>query len=411
MKKAKGTPDTIIVGVDIGTTKICVLVAQLISPGNLEIIGIGKAPSKGLARGVVVDIAPTVQSIKAAIKEAELMSGISIESVYVGISGSHVSAFNSQGVVAIKHGEIRATDIAHVVAAAKAVPMPEGQQILHVLPQFYVIDGHHRVRDPLGMYGVRLEAQVHIITGAIASAQNLVRCCEMAGLKVRDIILEPLASADAVLSHDEKELGAFMLDIGGGTSDFAYYAQGTIRHTKVVPIAGDLFTQDIALVLRTTVKDAERIKKEHGSSSEQMVSTHEKIEVEMVYGGEKRSILRADLAAILEPRAEELFSIIKKEIQSHHLEAPAGLVLTGGGAMLAGIQQTAREVLQIPVRVGKPNVTFGFREALDSPMYATSYGLLIYAMNKYKFQTFEDFDGPLVSRVFTRMKTWVFDFF
>jgi cell division protein FtsA len=411
MKKAKGTPDTIIVGVDIGTTKICALVAQMISPGNLEIIGIGKAPSKGLARGVVVDIAPTVQSIKAAIKEAELMSGVTIESVYVGISGSHVSAFNSQGVVAIKHGEIRATDIAHVVAAAKAVPMPEGQQILHVLPQFYIIDGHHRVRDPLGMYGVRLEAQVHIITGAIASAQNLVRCCEMAGLKVRDIILEPLASADAVLSHDEKELGAFMLDIGGGTSDFAYYAQGTIRHTKVVPIAGDLFTQDIALVLRTTVKDAERIKKEHGSSSEQMVSPHEKIDVEMVYGGEKRSILRADLAAILEPRAEELFSIIHKEIQSHHLEAPAGLVLTGGGAMLAGIQQTAREVLGIPVRVGRPNVTFGFRESLDSPMYATSYGLLIYAMNKYKIQTFENFDGPLVSRVFTRMKTWVFDFF
>ncbi len=411
MKKTKGTPDTIIVGVDIGTTKICVLVAQHISPGNIEIIGIGKAPSRGLARGVVVDIAPAVQSIKAAVKEAELMSGITIESVYIGISGSHISAFNSQGVVAIKHKEIRQNDIAHVIAAAKAVPLTEGQQILHILPQFFVIDGHHKVRDPLGMYGVRLEAQVHIITGALAAAQNLVRCCEMAGLKVRDIILEPLASADAVLSPDEKELGAFMLDIGGGTSDFAYYAQGTIRHTKVIPIAGDLFTQDIALVLRTTLKDAERIKKEYGSAHEQMVSPHEKIEVEMVYGGEKKSILRSDLAAILEPRAQELFTIIKKEIQMHHLEAPAGLVLTGGGALLEGIHYTAREILGIPVRVGKPNVMFGFKESLDSPLYATSYGMLVYAMNKYKIQALENLEGPLVSRVFTRMKTWVFDFF
>jgi cell division protein FtsA len=411
MKRAKGTPETIIVGVDIGTTKICVLVAQHLGKGNLEIIGIGKSPSHGLARGVVVDIAPAVQSIKSALREAELMSGVIIESGYIGISGSHIQARNSQGVVAVKNSEIRLSDIDHVITAAKAVPLPEGQHILHVLPQFFIIDGNHRVRDPRGLHGVRLEAQVHIISGALASVQNLVRCCEMAGLKARDIILEPLASAEAVLSDDEKELGAFMLDIGGGTSDLAFYHQGTVRHTKVVPLAGDIFTHDIALCLRTTLKDAERVKKEHGCSYLKLVSSQEKVDIEVVCGTDKRSVARSDLSMVIEARAQELFEIIREEINTHQLQAPAGLILTGGGSLLAGIQQTAHDVLGIPVRIGKPRIAFDFKEALDSPMYATSYGLLLYALKHHHISALENLEGPFVNRVFSRMKSWVSDFF
>ena len=260
------------------------------------------------------------------------------------------------------------------------------------------------------MYGVRLEAQVHIITGALASVQNLVRCCEMAGVKIRDIILEPLASADATLTDDEKELGAFMLDIGGGTSDFAFYQHGTVRHTKVIPLAGELFTQDIAVCLRTPLKEAERIKEAFGCAYSKSVPLHEKIEVEMMYGGHKRSIGRSELAAIIEPRTQELFEILYAEIKANHLHASAGLVLTGGGSLLAGIQEIAQRILRVPVRIGKPKVDFAFKEVLESPVYATGYGLLVYALKKHKIQMLENLSGPLVSRVFTRMKSWILDF-
>ena len=258
----QSTYDTVLVALDVGTTKISVLVAQKVSDTGLNIIGIGRAPAYGVSRGVVVDIAQAVHAIKLAVKEAELMAGCKIESVCVGVSGAHIQSFSSQGMIPIKNGRIRANDVTAVLAAAKAVVIAEGQQILHVLPQYYTIDNHQRVTDPVGMFGVRLEAQVHIITGSIASVQNLVRCCVAAGIGVNDIVLEPLASAEAVLSHDERELGVALLDIGGGTADFAIYQQGTIRHTKVFPVAGNHITHDIALCLRTTLKDAERVKQE-----------------------------------------------------------------------------------------------------------------------------------------------------
>ena len=260
------------------------------------------------------------------------------------------------------------------------------------------------------MYGVRLEAQVHIITGALASVQNLVRCCQMAGLKIRDIVLEPLASADATLTDDEKELGAFMVDIGGGTSDFAFYRHGTVRHTKVIPLAGDLFTQDIAVCLRTPLKEAERIKEAFGCAYAKSVPLQEKLEIEMIYGGHKRSIARSELAAIIEPRAQELFEIVYQEIMANRLQASAGLVITGGGALLAGIQEVAEAVLRLPVRIGKPHVDFGFKEVLESPLYATGYGLLLYALKKHNNQVLAHLNGPLVARVFTRMKSWILDF-
>lgn len=411
MKTTKGMPHNIIAAIDIGTTKICVLVAQQVAPGEIDIIGIGKAPSQGLARGVVVNIGPAVQSIKTALKEAELMSGIQLESAAIGISGSHIQARNSQGVVPIKHGEIRQSDVTNVISSARAIALPEGQQILHVLPQYYTIDGTHQVKDPIGMFGIRLETEAHIISGALASVQNLIRCCEMAGIKARDIVLEPIASAEAVLSEDERELGAFMLDIGGGTSDFAYYEQGTIRHTKVIPLAGNIFTQDIALCLRTTMHDAERIKREFASTLQNEQSSTQEIEIEQIQGEEKQMISKEQLAEIVHARAHELFTMVGKEIKAFHLQAPAGLILTGGGALLDGLRETASDVLQMPVRVGRPKINFGFKDALDSPSFATSYGLLLYAVKKHKMAAFEEMEGPLVSKVFGRMKSWVFDLF
>lgn len=405
------SPENLIVALDVGTTKICALIAQ--KQGNeLTILGIGKAPSLGLARGVVVDIAPAVYAIKTAVKEAELMAGCSVESAYVGISGSHIQAINSHGMIPIKHNEVRAHDIAHVIEAAQAIVIPEGQKVLHVIPQWYVIDGNQRVRDPLGMYGVRLEAQVHIITGGVASVQNLIRCCELAGIKVRDIVLEPLASADAVLSPDERELGVAMLDIGGGTSDFAVYQQGSILHTNIFMVAGNLFTHDIALCLRTTVNDAERIKKEAGIVYYPHPHHNLALQVESVNGEEQHTITLHNLAEVLFARAHELLELVDQDIKNRHIHAfmTSGLVLTGGGSLLNGLKELAQEMLGIPVRIGRPRLPALFLESLDNPMYATAYGLLIHALKK-QHSSLNHYSGPLVSRVVSRMKSWVMDFF
>ncbi len=401
-----------ITAIDIGTTKICVLIAQQLDDEHFEIVGIGKAPSLGLARGVVVDIGPAVNSIKAALKEAELMAGFSVESAYIGISGGHISSFSSQGIVPIKHGEIRPIDVQQVVAAAKAVPLPEGQQILHALPQFYTIDNAHLVRDPVGMYGVRLEANVHMITGAVASVQNLIRCCALAGIKAEDIILEPLASAAAVLSSDERELGTGILDIGGGTSDFAVYSQGSIRHTEVFMIAGNIFTNDIAVCLRTTLSEAERIKREHGIADMSLFHDNVPLKVAMVHGQEFHTVMLADLLAVLESRAEELLLMLKKSIDKHHLRSMlhAGLVLTGGGALLHGLKEQAERILEMPVRVGRPRVPALVQPLLDNPIYATGYGLLAYTMARRRSQG-TALTGPFVTQVFSRMKSWVLDLF
>lgn len=405
--------ENLMVAIDIGTTKICVLIAQKIGDNNLTILGIGKAPSNGMARGVVVDIAQAVHSIKVALKEAELMAGCKITSAVVGISGAHIQSINSQGMIPIKHGRIRPYDVASVLAAAKAVVISEGQQILHVLPQYFMIDNQQKVMDPIGMFGVRLEAQVHIITGSIASVQNLVRCCQMAGVQVSDVILEPLASADAVLSIDERELGVALLDIGGGTSDFAIYQQGTIRYTKIFPIAGNLVTHDIALCLRTTLKDAERVKREFGITTMPTVDMRTEFEVEMVHGGESKHVLAHELFYIIEPRINELFMLIQKEIKNQHLEhlMPAGMVLTGGGALLRGMKEMAELMLGVPARLGIPHVPHMFKESLESPLYATSYGLLVQLMKKNKGVSLDHLNGPMVNRILWRMKSWVSDFF
>lgn len=403
--------DSLVTAIDIGTTKICVLIGRLRN-GHCEIIGIGKAPSNGLARGVVVDIIPAVESIRAAVREAELMAGVTIESAAIGISGSHIHSLNSHGMVAIKHGEVKKIDVAQVITAAKAIALPEGQQILHVLPQFFTLDNNHRVKDPVGMYAVRMEAQVHIITGAVASVQNLIRCCEMAGIKARDIILEPLASADAVLSADEQELGVGMLDIGGGTADFAIYQQGSIRHTRIFMIAGNLFTNDIAVCLRTTRNDAERIKKEYGLAYSPLLTKNDQLTIEMVHGMETQTVWRHELTEILESRATELLTMVKEEIERYHLQSyvSSGLVLTGGGSLLHGMPELAESILGIPVRVGNPHIPSSFKESLNNPMYATGYGLLVHTLKKHK-TPMEHIDGPLIKQVLWRMKSWVFDFF
>jgi cell division protein FtsA len=409
---ANGLPEKIITAIDIGTTKICVLIARQLDDQNVEIIGIGKAPSHGLSKGVVVDVAKTIYSIRTAIKEAELMANMPIETVTIGISGGHIQSLNSQGVVPIKHREIKEQDIAAVLAAAKAVLVPDGQQILHILPQYYVIDGRDKVIDPLGMHGIRLEVQAHIIMGAIASVQNLIKCCEAAGVMVSDIVLEQLASAHAVLSEDELKLGVAMLDIGGGTADLAVYQHGSIRHVKVFPVAGNHFTNDLAVGLCTTIKDAERIKKEYGIIDNGIIKD-DLIEIDMVQGGQKQLVKVADLARILEPRTNELLSLVKKEIQARHLASyiTTGIVLTGGGSLLHGMQNAAEKVFKGPVRIGHPKVPFSILQTLQSPIYATSYGLLLHTMKKHKQDLMSNLSGPLIKRVLYRMRTWMIDFF
>ncbi len=410
---AKKSYDHLVVSLDVGTTKMCVLVAQRLDNQQVEIIGVGKAPSDGLRKGVVVDIAKTVHSIKTALKEAELMAGIPIEAATVGISGGHIQSINSQGMVPITKGEVRETDIAHALAAARAIPLEQGYQILHVLPQYFIIDGHDRIQDPRGMHGVRLEVQAHIILGALASVQNLVTCCEMAGVKVTDLVLEQLASAHAVLSPDERELGVGVLDIGGGTSDFAIYHNGSIRHTMVLPVAGNHFTNDIAIGLRTTVRDAERIKIVHGLANPALLEKDELIEIEMVQGSQKQFAQLSDLANIIHPRARELFSLVNKNIAEHQLYhfMSTGLVLTGGGSLLTGMRELAQEVFALPIRLGSPRLTYDLPETLDNPIYATGYGLLLHAIAKERDMFFASGDAPIAKRVLMRMKSWVSDFF
>jgi len=420
---AKVYANRLLTSIDVGTTKICVLIAHCLDGDNVEIIGIGKAPSDGLRKGVVVDIAKTIHSIRLAIQEAQLMAGVKIEFAAIGISGAHITACNSHGVVPIKRGDITQQDIDSALAAAQAISILNGQQILHVLPQYFIIDGTERVHDPLGMHGVRLEVQAHIILGATASVQNLVKCCEAAGVKVNDIILEQLASGQAVLSNDERQLGVGVLDIGGGTSDLAIYQDGSIRHTKVIPIAGNHFTHDIAIGLRTTIDDAERIKVQHGlawapshKNAEGELDYQEKdmlIEIAMIDGIGKKLIKRTDLIDIIQPRAQELLSLAHEEIIKERLQQfiTTGMVLTGGGALLRGICQVAEPIFGIPVRIGKPHILFDIPESLQNPMYATSYGILLHILKKRNKNTLSMLNGPLAVKVFERMKSWVLDFF
>lgn len=405
--------DKIVSAIDIGTTKICVLIGHKLGDGQVEILGIGKVPSEGLKKGVVVDIAKTVRSIRAAVKEAELMADMTIESAIVGIAGAHIQSRNAYGAVPIEKGQVTDEDIAAVVAAAKAVPLAEGQQVLHVLPQFFSIDGSDRIQDPLGMHGIRLESQVHMVTGGMTSVQNLVTCCERAGVRVQDVVLEQLASAQAVLNEDERELGVGVIDIGGGTSDLAIYQTGSIRHTMVLPIAGNHFTNDLAIGLRVTVSDAERVKREYGLASTDLLLEDREVEVEMVQGGRKQMTTTNTIAEILEPRAQELLSIIHEEVIARNMQGllVSGLVITGGGSLLDGIKEVAESMFGVPVRIGKPKIVHDDPEILGNPMYATGYGLLLYATKKNHGGGLFDDNQKGVGRLLTRMKSWVSDFF
>lgn len=404
---------SLMTSIDIGTTKISVLIAQKIGDDEVEVLGVGKAPSYGLEKGVVVDIAKTVESIKQAVKEAELMAGCSITSAYIGISGSHIQSFNTHGAVPIKRFQVQQIDIQAVLAAAQAVSIEEGQKILHALPQYFIIDGKERVSNPLGLHGVRLEAEVHVITGSVASMQNLITCCELAGVTVKDIVLEQLASAAGVLSHDELILGVGVLDIGGGTSDFAIYEQGAIRYTKVLPIAGSYFTKDLALGLQATLHDAERIKKEIGNVMDAFEPQTQEVEIESVRGNVVHAVNKQKIDYILHARALELFKMLQKDIQGCSLFSmmTSGLVLTGGGSLLQGLDGLANSILSLPVRKGYPRINYSSLDSLQSPIYATGYGLLKYALRKNKQVSFESMEGPIARRVFIKMKTWVEKFF
>jgi cell division protein FtsA len=407
---AKILKEQLVTSIDIGTTKICVLVGHQVG-NRIEIIGVGKSPSEGLQRGIVVNIGKTIQSIKLAVREAELAAGITIDRAYIGISGAHIRSHNSHGAVAIKKGQVRESDVIEALEAARAIPVPEGYQILHVLPKWFVIDGQERVQDPIGMHGIRLEVQAHIILGAIASVQNLVTCCHEVGIAVQDIVLEQLASAYAVLSPDERQLGVALLDIGGGTSDLIIYKNSSIFHSMVLPIAGNHFTHDIAIGLRTSIADAERIKIAYGNINVQQPD--QEISVELPHKQEHTTISSRLLSTILFARAQELMSLVAREFNDKKLHplCTAGLVITGGGSQLRELDKLASTMLNMPVRIGKPHAIHALPGTLENPMYATGYGLLLYALHKKKDFFGVAHNSQIVKRVIERMKSWVHDFF
>jgi cell division protein FtsA len=370
----------IIVGLDIGTSKVVAIVGEINPEGRLEIIGLGSHGSKGLKKGVVVNIESTVQSIQRAIEEAELMAGCQIQSVYAGIAGSHIRSMGSHGIVAIRDREVFQPDIDRVIDAAQAVAIPADQKILHILPQEFIIDTQEGVKEPLGMSGVRLEAKVHLVTCAVNAAQNIEKCIKQCGLGVDDIILEQLASSYSVLTEDEKDLGVCMVDIGGGTSDIAIYTEGAIKHTAVIPIAGDQVTNDIAMALRTPTQNAEEIKIKYACALGSLAGENETIKVPSVGEREDRSLSRQALAEVVEPRYEELFTLIQAELRRSGFEEliPAGIVLTGGAAKMEGVVELAEEIFHMPVSIGKPKNVSGLADIVRNPIYATAVGLLQY---------------------------------
>src|SRR6056300_287645 len=373
-------PGQMIVGLDIGTSKVVAIVGEVREDGTLEVIGLGSHPSRGLKKGVVVNIDSTVHSIQRAVEEAELMAGCQIDSVYAGIAGSHIRSLNSHGIVAIRDKEVTPADVERVLDAAQAMAIPADQKILHILPQEYVIDHQEGVKEPLGMSGVRLEAKVHLVTCAVNSAQNIEKCVRRCTLEVRDVILEQLASSYSVLTEDEKDLGVCLVDIGGGTSDIAIFTEGAIKHTAVIPIAGDQVTNDIAMALRTPTQNAEDIKIKYACALTQLASPEDTIKVPSVGDRPPRDLSRQSLAEVVEPRYDELFTLIQGEIRRSGFEEliPAGVVLTGGTSKMEGAMELAEEIFHMPVRVGAPQYAHGLSDIISNPIYATAVGLLIF---------------------------------
>jgi cell division protein FtsA len=368
----------LIIGLDIGTSKIVTVVAEIQPDGRYEVIGLGQHESRGLKKGVVVDIEKTVASIQRALEEAELMADCKIRSVTTGIAGSHIRSFNSSGMVAVKDKEVTEADVARVLETARAVSIPPDQQILHLLAQEFIIDGQEDIREPVGMSGVRLETKVHIVTGAVSAAQNIVKCVRRCGLEVDELMLQPLASSMSVLTQDEKELGVVLVDIGGGTTDIAIFTGGAIRHTAVIPIAGDQVTSDIAMALRTPTLDAEEIKKQYGVAKQVLVDPNDKIEVPGLGDRAARQLSKQALAAVIEPRVEELFSLVQQVIRESGYEEvlSSGVVLTGGTSMLPGMVELGEDIFLKPVRIGIPNYHGGLSDLVCNPRYATALGLL-----------------------------------
>ncbi len=398
----------LIVGLDVGTSKVVAIVGEVTEEGALEVIGIGSSPSRGLKKGVVVNIESTVRSIQRAIEEAELMAGCEINTVYTGIAGSHVRSLNSHGIVAIRDKEVSAGDVDRVIDAARAVAIPADQKILHILPQEFVIDHQEGIREPIGMSGVRLEAKVHIVTGADSAAQNIVKCVQRCGLQVEDIVLEQLASSFAVLTEDEKDLGICLSDVGGGTTDIAVFAGGAIQHTAVIPIAGNQVTNDIAISMRTPTQYAEEIKIKYACALSQLANPDETIEVPSVGERPPRRLARQTLAEIVEPRYEELFRLIQEELRRSGFEEliAAGVVLTGGSSKMEGAVELAEEVFHMPVRLGLPQFVDGLSEVVRNPIHATGVGLLLYGRENLTRRTTEVPLGGGAKEILNRMKAW-----
>lgn len=404
----KKTDQRLLVGLDIGTSKVVAIVGELQEDGAVDVIGFGMHPSRGLKKGVVVNIESTVASIQRAVEEAELMAGCEINAVFTGIAGSHVRSLNSHGIVAIRDREVTRGDVDRVIDAARAVAIPADQKILHVLPQEYIIDGQEGIREPIGMSGVRLEARVHMVTGSASAAQNIVKCVQRCGLEVEDIVLEQLASSHAVLTDDEKELGVCLVDIGGGTSDIAVFNSGAIRHTAVIPIAGDQVTNDIAISLRTPTQYAEEIKIKYACALSQLAAPDETIEVPSVGDRPARRLARQTLAEVVEPRYEELFGLIRDELRRSGFEdmVAAGLVLTGGSAKMEGVVELAEEVFHMPVRLGLPQHVRGLGDVVRNPIHATGVGLLLYARDRAGRAGSEVPVSSGMRDVWARMRAW-----
>jgi cell division protein FtsA len=398
----------LLVALDIGTSKIVTLVAEITPEDTLNLIGMGSHPSRGLKKGVVVNIDSTVNAIQRSLEEAELMADAKIKDVITGIAGSHIKSFNSHGMVAIKDKEVSQYDIDRVIETARAVNIPMEQQVLHILEQEFIIDGQGGVRQPLGMSGMRLEVKVHIVTGAVSAAQNIMKCVRRCGLEVRDLMLQPLASADAVLLEDERDLGVCLVDIGGGTTDMAVFTDGAIKHTSVIPIAGDQITNDIAMALRTPTKDAEELKIAHGVALRQLASSTDMIDVPGVGDRGPRELSRQTLAEVIEPRVEELYSLIQRELRSSGLEEllSSGIVITGGSALMKGMVELGEEVFHMPVRVGLPNYTGALAEVVRNPRYSTGMGLLMAGMDQVKRDRHARIQGAGFKEIFERMKGW-----
>ena len=397
----------LIVALDIGTSKVVAVVAEILPEGRFEVLGLGQHESSGMRKGVVVNIEATVTAIQRALEEAELMADCKIRDVYTGIAGSHIRSFNSSGMVAVKDKEVTATDVARVIETAKAVNIPTDQQVLHILTQEFIVDGQEDIREPIGMSGLRLEVKVHIVTGSVSAAQNIVKCVRRCGLEVNDLILQPLASSLAVLTEDEKELGVVLVDIGGGTTDIAIYCQGSIRHTAVIPIAGDQITNDIAMALRTPTIDAEDLKIQYGIARQDMADPTAMIDVPGVGDREPRPMSKQALSAVIEPRVEELFTLVRGVVRDSGYEdmVSSGIVLTGGTALMPGMVELAEQVFLRPARIGTPEYRGHLHEVLRSPRFSTSIGLLMEGQAQLLRGRRVSQSGPFQG-VMSRMKEW-----